>query len=79
MHGVVQRESPFVLQLEDGRTLEGAVDLAYLEDGGWVIVDFKTDLDLEDHRDKYCRQVAWYQLALEQLTGLPARGVVLGV
>ena len=87
----VLRETPFLLPLAgdaERRIVEGAIDLAYLEDGGkWIVVDWKTDLgDLEapaagdsgangmTRGDLYRRQVRWYCYALEQLTGAPASG-----
>ena len=64
------------------------IDLAYLDDnGGWIVVDWKTDLgDLDtpardgasdngvSRGELYRRQVRWYCYALEQLTGTPASG-----
>ena len=37
------RELPIPLRLEDGRLLEGVIDLAFIEQDRWVIVDFKSD------------------------------------
>jgi ATP-dependent exoDNAse (exonuclease V) beta subunit len=79
------REWPLVLKLEAAdrnvcateRVLEGVVDLAYQEDGGWTIVDFKTDAALSPER--YQRQLAWYVYAVGRLTGQPARGWLLNV
>jgi len=71
------RELPLLLPLGDGRTLEGIVDLAFLENGEWTVVDFKTDANLTASRAQYERQVQWYVHALSKLTGLPAKGVIL--
>ena len=88
----VLRETPFLLPLdgvEDGRIVEGVIDLAYLdEEGGWIVIDWKTDRgDLEvagevgdsggagaSRGESYRRQVRWYCHALERLTGKPASG-----
>ena len=87
----VLRETPFLLPLTDDsehRIVEGAIDLAYLDDDGtWIVVDWKTDLgDLNapardvaggngvTRGERYRRQVRWYCYALEQLTGAPASG-----
>ena len=87
----VLRETPFLLPLAgdaERRIVEGAIDLAYLDDGGkWIVVDWKTDLgDLDapaggdsgangmTRGDRYRRQVRWYCYALEQLAGAPASG-----
>jgi hypothetical protein len=77
------REYPVMLRVDGGRLMEGVIDLAFVEDGGWVIVDFKTDADISGHssgrRDQYQRQLQWYASALSRLTGLPARAYLLGV
>jgi ATP-dependent exoDNAse (exonuclease V) beta subunit len=73
------REWPVLLKLEDGKLLEGVIDLAFLEQDTWVIVDFKSDADLKAHRDHYFRQLRWYALALTRTTRLQARGILLGV
>ena len=59
--------------------LEGVVDLAFVEKGAWVVVDFKTDADLARAEEQYERQLQWYAYALAKLTGMKARGVLLGV
>ena len=84
------RETPFLLPLNgdtEQRIVEGAIDLAYLDDAKWIVVDWKTDLgDLDTpvgggsagngvtRGDRYRRQVRWYCYALQQLTGAPASG-----
>jgi len=75
----LHREYPVVLHLEGGRVLEGVIDLAFLENGAWVVVDFKTTADLEDRRNAYERQVQWYAHALAELTGRRARAYLLGL
>src|SRR5216684_2533313 len=47
------RELPLLLPLGDGRTLEGVVDLAFLENGEWTVVDFKTDAELSGSKARY--------------------------
>jgi ATP-dependent exoDNAse (exonuclease V) beta subunit len=73
------REYPVTLRLENGMMLEGVVDLAFVEQGAWVVVDFKTDADPGDRRAQYARQLGWYAYVLAKLTGMRARGVLLGV
>jgi ATP-dependent exoDNAse (exonuclease V) beta subunit len=73
------REYPVMLRLDDARLMEGILDLAFVEDGAWVIVDFKTDADISGHQEQYRRQLQWYASALNRLTGLPARAYLLGV
>jgi ATP-dependent helicase/nuclease subunit A len=59
--------------------MEGIIDLAFVEDNAWVIVDFKTDADISGHQEQYQRQLQWYASALRRLTGLPAGAYLLGV
>ncbi len=60
--------------------IEGFVDLAFEEDGGLVIVDFKTDdvpsgADVERALARYAPQGAAYALLLEAVTGRPVTEV----
>ncbi len=73
------REYPLVLKLDDGRLLAGFIDLAFLENGQWSIVDFKTDADTSVRRNQYERQLQWYGYALTKLTKLPARAYLLEI
>jgi ATP-dependent helicase/nuclease subunit A len=73
------REYPVTLQLDGARLLEGIIDLAFVEDGAWIIVDFKTDADSSGRREQYERQLQWYAYALTKLTGMPARAHLLSV
>jgi ATP-dependent exoDNAse (exonuclease V) beta subunit len=73
------REYPVMLSVNGGRLMEGIIDLAFVENNAWVIVDFKTDTDITSRGDQYQRQLQWYASALNRLTGLPARAYLLGV
>ncbi|HEV2201685.1 MAG TPA: UvrD-helicase domain-containing protein [Bryobacteraceae bacterium] len=73
------REYPVVLHLEGARLLEGVVDLAFVENDAWVVVDFKTDADVLARRGPYERQLRWYAYALAKLSGLPAKAWLLGI
>jgi ATP-dependent exoDNAse (exonuclease V) beta subunit len=77
--GRCHREYPVTLRLDGNRMIEGVIDLAFVENDEWTIVDFKTDADLEDRRILYERQLQWYAYALRQLTRMPARAYLLGV
>ena len=63
------RELPMRLRTDDGRMLEGVIDMAFLEAGRWTILDFKTDAKLGGKRLHYEHQLRWYALALSRLTG----------
>ena len=55
--------------------VQGTVDCCFLEAGGWVLLDYKTDItrDREALVRHYEKQLAIYALALERITGLPVR------
>jgi len=73
------REYPLMVRADGNRLMEGIIDLAFVEDGAWVVVDFKTDADVSGNRNQYQRQLQWYASALSRLTGLPARAYLLAV
>jgi len=76
-------EVPYSLANEDGRLEQGVIDLLYLKDGLWTVIDFKTDrvkdaaefANSTDHR-KYRRQLVRYGSAVSQLTGRSPRTVL---
>jgi ATP-dependent exoDNAse (exonuclease V) beta subunit len=70
------RELPIHLLLEDGRLLEGVIDLAFVEQERWVVVDFKSD---SLHAARYERQLRWYLYALSQVTGREGTGHLLRI
>ena len=47
--------------------------------GGWIIVDYKTDVELGSRQPEYEAQVRCYARAVSAATGEPARGVLLRV
>jgi ATP-dependent exoDNAse (exonuclease V) beta subunit len=79
----VWREAPVSLRVDDesgaSRLVDGQVDLAYESDAGWVVVDFKTDIEIASAQDAYKQQVALYVEAVKRATGQPASGVLLRV
>jgi len=73
--GNVRREWAFNLVMDEGTLLQGVIDCAFLEDGAWVLVDYKTDR-IEDEAafiQRYQMQIDWYARALERITGLPVK------
>ncbi len=69
------REVPLTYPIDGKLLLDGVVDLAYVHNDVWVVIDFKTgELDTQ-----FEYQVAWYAYALSQQTGLPARAVLMHV
>ena len=62
--------------------VRGSIDLAFLEDGGWVIVDYKTDSvpgdgDWTSIAQTYAPQVRLYARAFEQCTGQTVKQTAL--
>ncbi|NNK64565.1 MAG: UvrD-helicase domain-containing protein, partial [Gemmatimonadetes bacterium] len=73
---VLLTEQSFVLEQEDGSFLEGVIDLAFREDDGWVIVDYKTAADdrvFALRLPRYRRQVELYAEAWSRITGEAVR------
>jgi len=77
--GRCYRESPITLRMGTGGLIEGFVDLAFEANGEMVVVDFKTDRELEGALDSYRRQVQIYAHAIATATGLSARGVLMKI
>ena len=71
----VHREWPFALRAKPDAYLQGVIDLCFIEDDAWVLVDYKTDA-VETASvlvDRYRDQLCWYREALTRLTGKPVR------
>lgn len=74
----VRREWSFSLLVEAGLVLQGVLDCCFLEDGAWVLIDYKTDRALPgDILDLYRDQMRWYMRALRDITGLPVKQAAL--
>ena len=77
--GMCRRETPVTMPQASGTLIEGVVDLAFEEGGRWVVVDFKTDVDLGPRQAEYARQVRLYADAIAAATGLPADAAILQI
>ncbi|MEO8900714.1 MAG: UvrD-helicase domain-containing protein [Polyangiaceae bacterium] len=73
-----RREVVIAAQRPDGSIVEGVIDLAYRADSEWVVVDFKTDAQVQP-QGAYAEQLRMYVDALQHATGNAARGVLLQV
>jgi ATP-dependent exoDNAse (exonuclease V) beta subunit len=73
------REVPITLRLDSGLLIEGNVDLAYHAGEHVVVIDFKTDRELEGALEVYRRQVQIYAQAIASATGRTARAVLVRV
>jgi ATP-dependent exoDNAse (exonuclease V) beta subunit len=73
------REMPVTLRLDTGAIVEGVVDLAY-DDGEWLmVIDFKTDRELDENVERYTRQVRTYAAAIRAATGRPVRAALVQI
>ncbi len=58
--------------------VQGIIDVCFREKDGWVIADYKSDRFWDASRvEMYSRQLRLYAYALERITGIPVRGLVL--
>lgn len=77
-------EQPFCLRMsareaalaesDEAVIVQGVIDLCFVEDGGWVLVDYKTDVVRESPKEtahKYALQLALYEKALHRITKMP--------
>ena len=57
--------------------IQGTIDAYWEEDGTYILLDYKTDRTAPGEEallmDRYRIQLAYYRLALEQITGIPVR------
>lgn len=80
--GGLRREVPVVLFVDERSAVDGVVDLAFEEDGAWIVVDYKTDDPDrigEEHLGAYARQVDLYREAITRSTGKKASAVLFFV
>jgi len=75
----VHRELPIVLKLDGNRVLEGVIDLVFVHEGVWHVVDFKTDADIGGNPVHYRRQLQWYCLAVARLNQAAVKGYLLSI
>ncbi len=77
--GGCRREIPVSITDRAGTVVDGVVDLAFQEHDQWFVVDFKTDLELEDRVEHYRHQVRLYACAIARATGLTTSGILVHV
>jgi ATP-dependent exoDNAse (exonuclease V) beta subunit len=77
--GHCRREVPLAFREADGTLVEGVVDLAFEEDEGWTVVDFKTDHELGESEALYWFQVKLYAQAIAAATSRPATPVLVNL
>ena len=83
----VERELPFNHRVsareligadtDETMLLQGIIDCCFIEDGQWVLIDYKTDFvpagKAKQAAAKHRRQLTLYRNALEALTGAPVK------
>jgi ATP-dependent exoDNAse (exonuclease V) beta subunit len=78
--GKCRREVPVAIRIDDRVVVEGVVDLAFEDEtGGWTVVDYKTDFEIEGRLKHYEDQVRLYAHAISKATNSPVRGVLLRI
>ncbi|HNW87548.1 MAG TPA: UvrD-helicase domain-containing protein [Candidatus Limiplasma sp.] len=77
----VHREWSFNLRMpeRDGLIVQGVIDLCYLKNGQWSLVDYKTDAvkDPQELWSLYGGQMAIYRRALTEASGMPVAETTL--
>jgi len=84
------REQPFCLEVpareigfdsDEGVIVQGIIDLCFIEDGEWVVVDYKSNKvskgSIKDVSDNYITQLDLYARALLNITGLRVKQKIL--
>ena len=73
----VHREWSFALEIHHPfhTHLQGVIDLCFVEDGQWVLADYKTDRvkSPEELLPRYHQQLKYYRQALQSSTPLPVK------
>jgi ATP-dependent exoDNAse (exonuclease V) beta subunit len=70
---------PVTWSLPDLAIIEGYVDLAYVSGAEVVVVDFKTDRELDEALETYRRQVQIYAAAVGSALGRRPRAILMRV
>jgi ATP-dependent exoDNAse (exonuclease V) beta subunit len=75
--GRCRRETPVAWQQPDGALVEGVLDLAFEDGGGWTVIDFKTDAEIAAEDATYRRQVRLYAAIVARATGASVTPVLM--
>lgn len=73
----VRREWAFTYRVDEAPRvlLQGVIDCCFVENGAWVLLDYKTEaheVDTETLR-QYAMQLNYYRRALEEVTAMPVK------
>jgi ATP-dependent helicase/nuclease subunit A len=77
--GRCRREAPITWRSPEGLLIEGVVDLAFEQAGGWTVIDFKTDEEFRDNEPAYRRQVGMYASAIQAANGARVSALLMRV
>jgi ATP-dependent exoDNAse (exonuclease V) beta subunit len=77
--GRCRRETPVMFLDAEGVLIDGVVDLAFLEDDVWIVLEFKTDSEIGGNRQRYEKQVDLYAEAIARASGQRAQPVLVKV
>jgi ATP-dependent exoDNAse (exonuclease V) beta subunit len=77
--GRCRRETPVACVEADGSVIEGVLDLAFEDEDGWTVVDFKTDAEVAADLGRYRRQVRLYVSMVSRATQRNVSGVLLRI
>jgi ATP-dependent exoDNAse (exonuclease V) beta subunit len=77
--GRCRRETPVACREADGSLVEGVLDLAFEDAGGWTVVDFKTDAEMAGELGRYRRQVGLYASVVARATGKETAAVLMQI
>jgi ATP-dependent helicase/nuclease subunit A len=75
--GRCRRETPLAVREPDGSLVEGVLDLAFEDAGGWTVIDFKTDAEIATELGRYRRQVGLYASVVARATGRNVTAVLM--
>jgi ATP-dependent helicase/nuclease subunit A len=75
--GECRRETPVAGIAPDGQLLEGVLDLAFQDEQGRTILDFKTTAQASGMVERYRCQVAMYTWLVRRATGRDVQAVLL--
>lgn len=85
---VLKKEAPFTFRTDHLGTevlIQGTIDCCFIEDGKWILVDYKSNYvdrnrrqaSLAHLKENYIPQLDLYRRALEAITGIPVKEAVL--
>jgi ATP-dependent helicase/nuclease subunit A len=77
--GRCRREAPVTWVDDEGVLVDGVLDLAFEDNDGWTVLDFKTDAEMEHAEPRYRRQVYLYVEGIAKASGKVARGILVRI